>query len=210
MSVISDIFYQQKKKNWEIAVSLKMPLSWHHSSSAVIIWEKHSNPFSRDSQLSLTVVLLLFRRCRNMQSAPETKHDLFFPLSNANQPPPKQLESFVDKPAQKCVTSLSRFVLCLGCSPWQPTARLVGTGPFSILGLTGLQQWQGIKQCQGLWDTHNSHSTHDSGCSWRPSFHVLLIQETSRTIWLLGRETLSRRALAMRQVHRHGVRWWWC
>lgn len=37
-----------------------------------------------------------------MQSAPDTKHDLFFPLSNANQPPPSQLESFVDQLRNVC------------------------------------------------------------------------------------------------------------
>lgn len=47
-------------------------------------------------------VLLLFRRCRNMQIAPDTKHDLFLLLSNANQPVPKQLESFVDQLRNVC------------------------------------------------------------------------------------------------------------
>lgn len=131
-------------------------------------------------------VLLLFRRCRNMQSAPDTKHDLFLLLSNANQPPPKQLESFVDQLRNVChqleqVCAVS-VLLPLGAHGEAGGNRALQQG------LTGLQWWQGIKQCQGSGDTHNSHSLCDSDCSWSPLFHVLLFQEASRTIWLLGRE----------------------
>lgn len=46
--------------------------------------------------------LLPSKRCRNMQSAPDTKHDLFSLLSDVNQALPKQLESFVDQLRNVC------------------------------------------------------------------------------------------------------------
>lgn len=150
MSVISGIVYQQKKKNWEIAVSLKMLLPWHHSSSAVVIWEKHSNAFSRDSQLRPRVFCCCLggaEICRVHQT-----QNMTFSCSCQMQTSLSQAGGELCRPAQKCVSPAwaGFHCVCAECFPWEPTARLVGTGPFSILNLTWLQWWQGIKQCQGL------------------------------------------------------------
>lgn len=94
-------------------------------------------------------VLLLFRRCRNMQSAPDTKHDLFLLLSNASQPPPKQLESFVDQLRNVC-HQLEQVCAVSALFPLGAHSEAGGNRALQQ-GLTGLQWWQGIKQCQGLW-----------------------------------------------------------
>lgn len=132
MSVISGIvFLQRKVGKWQ-----SLCICFCHDTTLCCYYMRKAfkSLFNR-LIIETHIGLLLSKRCRNMQSASDTKHDLFSLLSDVNQPLPKQLESFVDQLRKVC-TSFSRFPLCL-CSVFPLGAHAEAGGNGSLQHFNG-------------------------------------------------------------------------
>lgn len=135
-----------------------------------------------------------------MQSARDTEHDLFFPLSNANQPLPKQLESFVDQLRNEC-HQLEQVCAVSVLFPLRAHSKAGGNRSLqhlSVAVMTGNQTMPGPLETPTVLTPYMiltaAEGFHFMSCCFKRHQGQSDCQ---------GEKTFSRTASAMRQLQRH-------